>query len=194
MLGGVSGLSGHRTKWRSLHVWSRCSPNSMYPWPRAVMWKSPCTLFPSRLPKILHESVAPLILGVLGNFFFLALPNCSCTSQDSSPHPAEVSSLPSSCVPFSVFLPVHCAQLVGSFLSRSPASVRSPAASCMLTCRSAQRMATTMSRLICISCDTPFSTEKDCTVVPANQRAISVHASHIHVRMRVTVQAEELRP
>lgn len=31
-------------------VWSRCSPTSMYPWPLAVMWKSPCTLFRSRFP------------------------------------------------------------------------------------------------------------------------------------------------
>ena len=45
-----------------------------------------------------------------------------------------------------------------------------------------------------MSCETPFSTEKVCVVVPVNQREVSVQASQMHVRMRVTVQAEELRP
>jgi hypothetical protein len=158
------------------------------------MWKSPCTLFPSKLPKILQASGAPLSLGVLLNFLFFAFPNCSCTSHSSSHPGLTPSSLPSSCIPFSIFLPVHCDQFVGSLRRRSPASVRSPAASCMLTRRSEQRMATIMSRFICMSCDTPFSTEKDCVVVPAYHLVISDQARYMHVRMRVTVHPEELRP
>lgn len=158
------------------------------------MWKSPCTLFPSRLPKIRHAFGAPLTLGVLLNFFFFALPNWSCTSPRSSQTVSGSSSLPSSCVPLFRFLPVHCSQFVASLRNKSPASVRSPAASCMLTRKSPQRMATIMSRFICISWDTPFSTEKVCMVVPANQRVASFQVSHMHVKMRVTVHADELRP
>lgn len=165
----------------------------MYPWPRAVMWKSPWTLLPSRLPKILHESVAPLILGVFANLLLCFLFRWSCTSRSSISQPWPMPSF-SSCTPFSAFLPVHCAQLVGSLRSKSPASVRSPAASCMLTCKSAQRMAMMTSRLMRMSCETPFSTENVWLVVPVNQREVSVHASQIHVRIRVTVHAEELRP
>lgn len=45
-----------------------------------------------------------------------------------------------------------------------------------------------------MSCETPFSTEKVCVVVPANQRDVSVQASQMQVRMSVTVHADELRP
>ena len=45
-----------------------------------------------------------------------------------------------------------------------------------------------------MSCETPFSTENVCVVVPVNQREVSVQASQMHVRISVTVHAEELRP
>jgi hypothetical protein len=45
-----------------------------------------------------------------------------------------------------------------------------------------------------MSCDTPFSTEKDWEVVPANHREISDQERYMHVRMSVTVHAEEFRP
>ena len=88
------------------------------------------------------------------------------------------------------FPPLHCAHVVRSFASASPARIRSPDASWILICRSAHCIATTTSRFNCSVRATPGSTEKVCVVLPAIQRAVSVIVRYIDVRISIIVQAE----
>jgi len=132
--------------------------------------------------------------GVLAHFAFF-LPNatisCTCSSPNpsSSTHPSPVTtlpctSLPNRCTP----LPsTHCTHIVGSRVSRSAAKILSPAASCTLTCRSAQRMRTTMSKLMSRVRATPFSTAKVCSSVPRHQRESSAQKRMSAIKDMATV-------
>lgn len=136
----------------------------MYPCPRAVIWKSPCTLLPSRLPKSLHESLtAPLSFGVFENFLFPPLPPTSprtCPTCVSSSLWLSMAPLSSACTRCPPFPSAHWPQFVGSRFSRSPANILSPDASCTLIWMSEHCIGMTMSRLICKVWETPFSTLK----------------------------------
>lgn len=147
-------------------------PHSKYPKPRAVICKFPCTLLPSKLPNTLQESTASdfFSLGAFGNFFFrllLTSPKtcstwrssaCSSNRRESSLFSVWYSGLPPLRRWFiSLF---QAAQLVGSCVNKSPAKIWSPAASWMFIRTSSQGIATTVSMLSCISCDTPLSTLK----------------------------------
>ena len=74
---------------------------------------------------------------------------------------------------------MYAHHIVPSRVSVSLATMRSPAASCTLMSRSSHFILTTASRLICIVCDTPFSTENCCVSEPTHQLANS--EKHINV-------------
>lgn len=78
-------------------------------------------------------------------------------------------------------LSVQSCQFIGSFVRSSPARIRSPAASCTLTCKSLHCIATTTSRFNCSSCETPRSTEKWWVSTP-------VH----HTRSSLKVRIEQI--
>jgi hypothetical protein len=163
-------------------LWSKCGANSWYPWPLAVIWKSPWTLFNSKLPKIRQLSPPgspPLNLGVLPNLALLPLAatiSWTCSSPNpSSWNPSPVisrpcASVPSLCMPL---LSAHWCQFVGSLFSLSAANILSPAASCTLMWMSLHFILSTMSKLICKTWPTPFSTAKVCVSCPRHQRVNS---------------------
>src|SRR3569833_1555136 len=123
-----------------------------------------------------------------------ATKSCTCSSPKPSSwasaiQPSPVTrrpceSRPSRCMPLAS---TRCCQLVGSCWSSSAARMRSPAASCTLTRRSAHFMRSTMSRLICMVRPTPFSTANVWSSAPRHHRPSSDQKSMAETTTMATV-------
>lgn len=109
--------------------------------------------------------------------------------KPSSCQPAPVSARPWLSWP-SLWMPLlstQCAHNVGSSWSLVAARMRSPAASWTFTWRSLQPIRRTTSKLICISCPTPFSTLKVWSSSPCHHLVNSDHMRIADTTIMATV-------